>query len=328
MLNPLYLYKSGELKRKDNSLVFITEEEEILIPIEQIHTIYCFSDVIVNSRLLQILNKHGIGILFFNYYGNCIGRFLPIHHKNGKLITQHVEGYQDERRRAYIASQIQNAAIQNSCNVLKYYHKKGMALEPLLQELKEMIHEIKDSNHVEDILLLEAKSKKAYYSGFDIILEESPFVFEKRTRKPPENEINAMMSYGYSLLYSTVLAQIDSSRLLPEIAFIHSIERNGPGLHYDLADIYKPVVVDRTILRLIRRREIKLSHFEKTIDGIYMCKEGVQIFLKEFEQVMKSTVTIGHKSYSYRSVIARDIHHLTSYLEGKSGTFEPYIMRW
>ncbi|MDO4466865.1 MAG: CRISPR-associated endonuclease Cas1 [Bacillota bacterium] len=77
------------------------------------------------------------------------------------------------------------------------------------------------------------------------------------TKNPPENEVNAMMSYGYALLYGILLSILDRSSLFPQISFIHSLSKNCDSLQYDLADIFKPVLVDRLIFRMIRKKQIK-----------------------------------------------------------------------
>lgn len=87
-----------------------------------------------------------------------------------------------------------------------------------------------------------------------------------------------MMSYGNVLLYGQILAPLHQSRLVPEISFIHSLQKKGPSLHYDLADIYKPVLVDRVLIRLIRRRTIRPEHFDWDEERCFMNRERTKSF--------------------------------------------------
>lgn len=101
-MKPIYLYANGTLKQKDYSLCLVAEEEEIQIPIEQVEEIYCFGEVTLNKRLLQLLNTRKIPVLFFDFYGNYIGRFIPAIQKQGKALIEQVKVFADEKRKVMI----------------------------------------------------------------------------------------------------------------------------------------------------------------------------------------------------------------------------------
>lgn len=178
-------------------------------------------------------------------------------------------------------------------------------------------------------MLKEAKAKQIYYSVFDIILKNEVFQFEKRTKKPPQNEINACLSYGYAILYSVILAVLDRSSLHPQISFIHSLSKNKDSLQFDIADIFKPVCVDRLTIRLIRKKQLKKEFFEYKEDGrCYLNRDGIKVFVQTFDDLLKSIVLYNGKSYSYRSLISKEVHKLSNYIKGKSKTYKAFTMRW
>ncbi|WP_276930510.1 CRISPR-associated endonuclease Cas1 [Faecalibaculum rodentium] len=315
-MNPVYLCKSGELKRKDSSLALESADgEEILIPIEQTESIFCFGEITLNKRLLGLLNRHSIPLLFFNYYGDCIGSFLPVTTRTGTCLIAQANAFQNESVRLMIAKSIQSAAFQNMINICKYYQKKDKDLNTIISSLMRLKGELTEADSVEEILLLEAKSKSEYYQIFDIILAGSGFRFGHRSKRPPATPVNSMISYGNTLLYGQLLAMLHQSRLVPEISFIHSVVKKGASLQYDLADIYKPFLVDRLLMRLVRKKEVKPQHFDQQENSCYMNKDGSRIFVAAFQQLLKTTVNIDGRSLSYKSIMMRDINRLVRFIQ-------------
>lgn len=258
-----------------------------------------------------------------------IGRFVPKENKEGKIIVEQVQAYQKEDVRLHISKQIQTAAMKNMMSVLKYYRKKGHDLDRKIEQIEKCMTKLDAITSISSLMLLEARIKQIYYSCFDIILVNEPFSFEKRTKYPPQNEINAMLSYGYSLLYSIILSKIDQSSLLPQVSFIHGLSKNKDSLHFDIADIYKPILIDRLVLKIIRRRQVQVDCFEYSNNGrCYMNDKGVELFIKEFDKFMESTVTINNKQYSYKSLLSREVYNLTKYILNQSNLYRPYLMRW
>lgn len=260
MKKTYYLYKSGILKRKDNSLALEGKNDLVdYIPIEQVDMIVCFSEITLNKRVLSLLKQYQICILFFDFYGNYIGRFVPKEYKDGKVLVNQVHAYEDQKIRLYIASTILIGSIKNMLSLMKYYCKKGKPLDFAIENLNSCLIEVKKTSSIEKLLLIEAKPKQIYYLLFDVVLKNEEFSFVKRRKNPPRNEVNAMLSYGYAILYGMILAILDRSSLHPQISFIHSLSKNCDSLQFDLADSFKSVLVDRLVLRLIRKKQIKES---------------------------------------------------------------------
>lgn len=315
-MDSFYLFKSGTLRRKNSTLLLETGEEEIVLPVEQIRTLYIFGEIAVNKRALEFLSTHNISVMFFNYYGALVGSFSP-HATNpvGSILQAQVLCLEKPERLRQIALSIQSAALHNSLSLLKYYHKKGIELDLQIRSVEIVIEEMNSANDVETIMLCEARAKKEYYSGFDLILNQTGFTFEKRSMQPPENEVNSLMSFGYYLLYGTVLAELNRSRLYPELPFIHSKQRTGYGLQYDLADIYKPIFIDRMFLGIIRRRSIQKEDFERRENGgVYLKESGKKKLVEQYDLELKNKIHYDGKNRSYRSIIQHDIHRLIDHL--------------
>lgn len=329
MKNVFYLYKSGTLKAKDYSLALENKIGTEYIPIEQLDTIICFSEITLNKRALSLLNKHKVSLLFYNYYGNYIGRYSPKEYKDGRVLVNQVHVYEVESKRVYIAKEILKGSLLNMIALAKYYAKKGRPSEEIIDNLLACLDTLAVADSVEKILLIEAKSKQIYYGLFDIVLENEELHFDKRMKNPPGNELNAALSYGYAMLYGLFLAILDRSSLFPQISFIHSLSKNCDSLQFDLADIFKPVIVDRLVLRLIRRKQLTKQHFQYVDkDSCYMNKDGIQIFLTEFDKVLHSTISYNGRRYSYRSLLSKEVHKLSEYIKGNVKDYQAFVMKW
>lgn len=328
MKKVIYLYKNGQLLSKDYSLILKDKKGYThYIPIEQIDTLICFGEVTLNKRTLSLLNKYKIVILFFNYYGNYIGRFTPKKYHDGKIIINQIKAFENEKEKQYIAYKMVVSSLKNCLSLLKYYNKKKFNLKLTILEIEIIIKECRDKS-VQELLVLEARAKKLYYSCFDIILKNETFKFIKRSKNPPENEINAMLSYGYSLLYANYISVLDRSRLYTQISFVHSLTKCSESLQFDLADILKPVLVDRLVLSLCRHKAIKKEYFEYKEKRCYLNKDGVRFFVEKYENYLMKTININNKYYSYRNLISREVHLLSNYISKESKDYKPYIMKW
>lgn len=329
MKKNFYLYKSGELQRKDSSLILKEKNGNVIyIPIEQINLIICCNDIVLNKRALGLLNYYSVSIIFFNYYGDYIGRFTPKKYNDGKILINQVKSYESSQR-LIISKIIIYTEIKNSISLLKYYHKKNKNLENQIQSINQYLKDINNMNSVEELLLLEAQMKKVYYSSFDIIIKNKTFQFKQRSYYPPKNEVNALLSYGYAILYANILSELDKSPLLPQISYIHSLSKQTDSLQFDLADMMKPIFVDRLVFRLINKGQIKLSHFEyKNEDTCYLNKEGIKLFLESYEKFMNNSIKISGKYYSYHNLITKEVYRLANYLYGRTNDYRPYVMEW
>ncbi len=155
------------------------------------------------------------------------------------------------------------------------------ATDTALRKINVLAAEIKQCSEHSELLLLEAQVRQIYYSCFDSFISAEDFVFEKRTRRPPENNVNAMISFGNTVLYNLLASEIYRSALDVRIGFLHSTTTREESLNLDIEEIFKPLVVDRTAFSLINRRIIRREHFTASENnGVYLTQEGKRIFCR------------------------------------------------
>ena len=329
MKSNFYLYQSGILRRQDDSIVFETKDNKHYLPIQQIDHLFVFGQVEFNQNVMKLLFEYGICIFLFTYQGKFLGKFLPYQEKLGEHLIRQVQFTTDENARIKVARLILKGSVGNMLFVLKYYEKKGRIEEKVIQLIEDLIESINDSQSVEALRMIEAQVKKIYYACFDMILLSNLFRFEQRSTYPPKNEVNAMMSFGYALLYSRLESTLHRSRLCVELPFVHGHSQKGSGLQHDIADIFKPIFVDRVIFRMINKKQLDLkSDFESQKGGVYLSKDGMTKFIYEFDQVLLDTIKIGERTYSFRQILSREVHNISRHVhEGKP--YVPFVLtRW
>jgi len=275
----------GELSRKDNSLCFRKDNKNVYIPIENTKEIYVLNEVSINSKLLDFLSKNHVIVHFFNYYEGYIGTFYPKdNYCSGKLLIKQVHAY--ENNRLIIAKNIVRGIGDNIYEVLYHYYKHSK------KEVKETIDWIKSdfyrllqaADDIKYVLAIEGDLWQKFYSMFTYILPED-FVLSKRVKRPPDNPINAMISFGNSLLYNKTISVIYQTHLDQRISFLHEPSEGRFSLSLDLCEVFKPIIVFRSIFNLVNNRKIQVEkHFDKKVNYCVLNEEGRNQFIQEFEE--------------------------------------------
>ncbi|WP_198469990.1 type I-B CRISPR-associated endonuclease Cas1b [Acetomicrobium sp. S15 = DSM 107314] len=332
MRKPIYIFSSGTLERQQNTLVFKDGDgKKRYMPVETIADIHVFGELDFNKRLLEFLTQNEITLHFFNHYGYYIGSFYPREYYNsGYLILKQAEYYLDILKRMDLAKKFVYGAINNMNKVLEYYIRRGAEeLSTTLEELSHISSAVETQDSPEALMAIEGNAREIYYSAFDIITDSEDFSFAKRTRRPPQNRLNALISFGNSLLYVTVLSEIYRTHLDPRIGFLHSTNFRRFSLNLDVAEVFKPIFVDRLIFSLINKNQLKAKDFSTGVEGVFLSESGRQTFIEEWENKLKTTIDYPplKRKVSYRSLIRLDLYKIEKHLLGDK-PYEPYASRW
>lgn len=334
MKKSLYIFQNGELVRKDNTLLFKNEERQRYIPVENVNDIYIFGEVDVNKRFLEFASQKEICVHFFNYYGYYVGTFYPREHLNaGHVIIKQAEHYIDTGKRLWLAKAFVRGSIGQMQQVLKYYRNRVNNgrdhIETVIAMLDEQHERLEPLGRIEEVMAVEGNAREWYYSAFDVIMGNPDFVFEKRSRRPPLNRLNALISFGNSICYTMVLCEIYKTFLDPRIGYLHASNFRRFTLNLDIAEIFKPIVVDRLIFTLINKRMVTKKDFDEQLDGIFLNEEGRRKFVEELDKRMQTTVNHRHlgKSVSYRRLIRLELYKLQKHLLGEK-QYVPYRSLW
>ena len=329
MKKSIYLFSDGVLKRKDHTLLFIQDGQKRALPIQAIEEIMVFGEIDLNKRVLELLTKHKIPLHFFNYYEYYVGSYYPRTYLNsGYMTIQQVRCYLEPKERLYLARSFVKGAIKNIQKNLAYYKKKIDDLEPLKEEIDSYYQKIDSISTIEELMGIEAQARKSYYDAFGYILLQEGFVFGKRTKRPPKNPLNALISFGNSLLYMSVLTQIYHTHLDPRIGYLHESNQRSFSLNLDIAEVFKPILVDRVIFSLINRKQISLKHFDKDVGYTYLNEQGRKIFVQAYEEKLQTTIkrpVIG--KVSYKRLLRLECYKLYKHFMLED-LYKPFVSEW
>jgi len=328
-MNPVYIFKKGFLRRKDNTIILESEDGKRSVPIKNLSEIKVFSEIDINKRALEFLGQNQIPVHFYNRYGHYAGSFYPYeYNSNGCTILNQVKTYIDPDKREDLAKRFVSGSMDNMIQVLQYYKRKEKEVSEKIDYLKEIRDSLPKAGGINEIMAKEGNFRETYYSCFDAIIENEEFTFDCRTRRPPKNYLNTMISFGNGLMYSTALTEIYKTPLDPRIGFLHSTNFRRFSLNLDIAEIFKPVIVDRTIFQLINRKQISEKHFKGVEGGIHLNDEGKKIYISVFEEHLNSTIMNEKlkRKISYRSLIRHECYKIIKHLMADK-EYEPFYMR-
>ena len=324
-----YITSMGELSRKDNSLCFRKNGKNIYIPIENTKEIYCLNEISINSKLLDFFGKNNIVVHFFNFYGGYSGSFYPKNQYNsGKLLVKQVEKFKNNR--IEIAKAIVKGIGANIDEVLYHYYKHGKSeVKDCIDWIREDLYKLVDKTEsIKELLAYEGEIWMRFYSMFQYFINED-FILDKRVKRPPDNPINALISFGNTLLYTKTISAIYRTHLDQRISFLHEPSEGRFSLSLDISEVFKPVIVYKTIFDLVNNKRIQVAkHFEKSLNYCILNEEGRQIFIESFENRIESTFlhTKLNRKISYRTAIKLDCYKLIkNILENKE--FIPFSLK-
>ena len=307
-----YIFDNGELKRKDNTIYLVTEEESKAIPVKNVGGIHIFGEVSFNTRFFDFLGQEQIPAHYYDWHDRYEGSYYPQEFlKSGNTLVKQSIAYKDRRHRRKIAKEIVIGASNNMISNLQYYRRKGKDVDDVIDSIKSYQESLSDNMPVEDLMGVEGKIRKQYYDSFDIILRDG-FVFNKREKRPPSNEINALISFGNSLLYSTTLNEIYRTHLNPTISYLHEPRERRFSLSLDISEVFKPIIVDKIIFRTVNKRKIQKDDFNTEIDGCLLDEDGKKTFIKEYEKQLEETIKHNNlnKHVSYQRLLRLEAYKL------------------
>ena len=288
-----------------------------------------YADITFSSDFFIFANKQKLEIAIFDKYGNKVGSFVPASRRFSlRTEINQIGLLNDEVRRLETAKRLENAAIYNLRANLKYYARrlKTEELDTLVEELTGYLGKVNEMKSIDELLLLEARSRSAYYRGFNYILQDERFLFTERTKRPPKDPLNSMISFGNTLVYQRLASEINKTSLDIRYGIIHSSNSRTESLNLDIADLFKPLLVDKTIFTLVNRRIIDSEEdfVEVENGGIYLSRSGKRKFIQAYEQKLYSTIKIGEVRRTYDAIMHNEIMKYKRFIDGKAEKYKPF----
>lgn len=321
MKKTYYLFNPGKLSRKDNTLKFVPHDKDgkelspKYLPVEQVGQMFVFGNLEASSSLYNFLGQNEIAVHFFDYYENYTGSFLSRDYLlAGKMIIEQVKHYNKLKLRMAIAKEIIQGAAYNMLKNLAYYNSRGKDLKSQIERIKLLKSNINNTQKIDELMGIEGNIRNCYYEGIDIIINS--FEMGTRSTRPPLNEVNALISFGNMIIYSQVLRSIHQTQLNPTISYLHQPGERRYSLSLDIAEIFKPIIVDRVIFKVLNKRILSEKDFDKSLNRVLLNNAGKKKFLESFDNRMLETIkhrTL-NRHVSYKHLIKLECYKLKKHL--------------
>jgi CRISPR-associated endonuclease Cas1 len=330
MKRSYYIYNNGTLRRKDNTITFVNEDDEKKdLPIEQVADVYVMAEMSFNTSLINILSQYGVSVHFFNYYSFYTGSFYPKEQLvSGKLLVNQVQYYVEYEKRMELARAFIEGASYNIYRNLRYYNGRGKDVKEQMDTIESLRKGIDKAKTIQELMGYEGNIRKVYYSAWSIIIDQE-IEFERRVKNPPDNMINTLISFVNTLIYTKILGEIYQTQLNPTISYLHEPGERRFSLSLDLAEIFKPLIGDRLIFSLLNRKQITEKSFTKGLGYLHLTKEASKTVISELDRKMQTTIKHKelNKTVSYQYLMRLEGYKLIKHLLSEK-EYAPFKIWW
>ena len=340
-LNTVYVATEGAWLRKDgeNLVMEVEQQERARLPMHLLDGIVCIGRVMASPQLLGFCCERGITVSYLSPNGRFLARVEGPVSGNVLLRKEQYRRSDSAQASAIIARNMLTGKIHNQRMLLARGardHEDAAAgddsLRAIAHQLRRHLSRIGELEDLDVIRGIEGDAARAYFSVFDqLVRAEDPCLrFNGRTRRPPADPINALLSFLYTLLTHDFRSAIESVGLDPSVGLLHRDRPGRPSLALDLSEELRPVLADRLALTLINRRQVGLKSFRRFDNGsVLLTDDGRRVVLAAFQERKREPLThpfldekipLGMVPFAQAQLLSR-------YLRGDLDGYPPFLWK-
>ena len=301
-LNTLYVTSQGSYLSKDGEtvLVRISDEQKIRVPVHNLESICCFGNVLCSPFLLGMCGERGVHVSFLTKHGRFLARVEGPTSGNVLLRREQYRRADEDDASANIARNVVIAKLANCRTVIKrtlrdHTTSSGSSrLTRAEQTLSQHLRAVQTATSVNQLRGIEGGAGREYFGCFDsmIVQQREELPFGGRSRRPPLDPVNALLSFLYTLLVHDVTGALEGVGLDPQVGFLHRDRPGRPSPALDLMEELRPFLADRMTLSLINRRQIQRRDFvTKESGGVLLTAEGRKKVLVAYQKRKDAVIT-------------------------------------
>lgn len=337
-------------------------ERKKTVPLFKIEEVVVLGEITITTPALAALLEAKVQVTYMSKYGRYLGSLCPELTRNSILRLAQHEAHADPKRRHTIARYFVVGKLRNMRTVLMRYNRASpdALISAQVEQLKQCIGAAEHArllfidtatdesdidrdlaidpsttaagrmNGLGPLLGCEGAGSAAYFNVFGQLIKCNwSHGFNKRVRRPPTDPVNALLSYGYTILTSQVASAVAGVGLDPYIGYLHASRYGKPALALDLMEEFRPVIVDSVVLSLLNNRQLEQKDFEVELSSYRLTDAAKRLFLKRFEERMQEIVTHPFFEYKvpYRRCIELQARLLGKYLTGEVSDYVPFTVR-
>ena len=263
-----------------------------MVPQETLESIMIFGNILMTVPAQKLCLENGIKVTYLSTKGKYFGRLESTAHFNAKRLKAQVYLSDNDGDCLEFAIKVQKAKVHNQRIILKRYEKNSD--KDIREELKRIeIYENKISQCecIDEVMGYEGMAAKEYFRAWAKIVREE-FAFNGRSRQPPLDAFNSMLSFAYTIIFYEIYAELQNRDLSPYVGFIHKIKQNHPALVSDMIEEWRAVLADATILSLVQGREISKEEFttDEETGAVQLSDNAIKICVRKLEEKMRKNI--------------------------------------
>lgn len=323
-MDTVYVMHGTLLKREDNTIrVTLESGKKVRLPVESVKHLVIPTACQMNTELLNFLGQSHVRVSFLDYYGNHQASLEPaLSYGSGAVHLAQARQILDPVKRLSLAKLLMDGASYNLVQNLKYYQYRGRPLDAAVQAMQFHRERLSRADTIEQLMGSEGLLRQSYYAAW--VLIHPDLRISRRTRRPPTDRVNALISFGNGLMYSACQQAITQTHLDPTLSVVHAPTQARSSLALDLAEIFKPVIVDRLIFRWVNRGIATAAQFQEEDGMCLLSRSGRDAFVEDFRREMDST-RVGDL-VGYHAVILREAYRLEAHML-EMEEYQPFLRR-
>lgn len=340
LLNTLYVTTQGAYLSRDGETVAVHVEGQtkLRVPVHTLESVVCFGQVTCSAPLMGLCAERNVQICFLTENGKFLARVQGPVSGNVLLRREQYRRADDDAGSAAIARSVVIAKVANCRTVLLRAARErsqgdgAKALAFAADHMAGLLRQLDGALTLETVRGIEGEAARVYFGVFDhlIVVQKGGFFFRERSRRPPMDNMNALLSFLYTILAHDVQSALESVGLDPQVGYLHRDRPGRPGLALDLMEEFRPILVDRLVLSLVNRQQVTPDGMEITESGAVLMNEQtrktVLVAYQERKRdevrhpFLKEQVPIGLLPYAQALLLSR-------FLRNDMDAYPPFMWR-
>ncbi len=286
----LYLTEQGSVLSKTGDRLIVRKDDEILLDVQcsKIESVLIFGNVQFTTQAVHELFEHGIEMALLTKAGRLVGQITSPFTKNIELRVEQFKRHQDETFRLRFSRAIVKGKLTNCMHFVKAFsvNHPEINLKGELAGLEASINSVEGVNSTASLLGIEGNAAKAYFEGFGK-MALGAFEFPGRKKRPSTDPVNALLSFGYTLIFNEISSLLDGLGFDPYLGYYHEVEYGRASLACDIQEEFRPVI-DRFTLYLVNNRMLTYESFYRNPKngGMYLIRDAMKKYFAEYEKQM------------------------------------------